>query len=314
MKLKFKNLIIASLAFFVLILLIMFKFVELKEIATLLIKLNLLFFALAFLSQFLVFSFITSFYRVIEKNISFWNFFKISRAKSFVDIVIPSFSLGGSFAFYYFLKRKIAKNRAFFLISLDLFLNFLITFLFFIFSLIFLFKYIAPDISLLIIGIILLIAFVLLTRILWTKTGQRHFKAFVFFFLKKKPRIKSRFLKSFNQLTKHGRIKKKILLPSFALVILTYLFRLLTLALVFLSIGYKIDLLVLIVGYFISVFISAFSYIKLGVYEAIMALTYTRLGVGYEIALTATLIYRLIAFWIPLLIGFLCFRNLLKED
>jgi len=89
-----------------------------------------------------------------------------------------------------------------------------------------------------------------------------------------------------------------------------YCFDLLMMYLIFLAAGYKINLGILFAGYGLPLLLAKMAFIVpggLGVIETSMAALFTSLGVPDDIALVVILVYRLISFWIPVMIGFLVY-------
>lgn len=236
----------------------------------------------------------------------------------FVDHTLPSFSASGNILLYYAARKKeIKEGRASLLVAFNIFLNFVFYFAIFIAGLTYLF------ISKQIIGfqwiwipiVLVVIFFILLIRILFTMTGQRHFKAVMAWLLRRWPKAQTRTSKHLSKLYRAKKeIKKSSLGLAFFFTFLVYLFKIAAIGAIFLSLGYLINPGVLITGYFITAFISAVSYIRIGIYELAMIGAYTGLGIEYNLAFTATLLYRVVAFWLPMLFGFIFFRFLLRKN
>jgi uncharacterized protein (TIRG00374 family) len=76
------------------------------------------------------------------------------------------------------------------------------------------------------------------------------------------------------------------------------------LVLLFVALGYRPDFLLVLLGYSLAYVIATLSSLPGGggSFEAAMALTYTQLGVPAHLALSVTLLYRLMTFWLPLLV------------
>jgi glycosyltransferase 2 family protein len=85
-----------------------------------------------------------------------------------------------------------------------------------------------------------------------------------------------------------------------------------TLLLLFWSVGEWPHFSVVLLSYSLAYFFSTISSLPGGggTFEATMALTMTGLDIDGRIALSVTLLYRLLAFWIPLLISALIYRNI----
>lgn len=75
---------------------------------------------------------------------------------------------------------------------------------------------------------------------------------------------------------------------------------------VFVAVGSPLPLAVLVVGYFSANLLNTIPEVTpggIGVYEAAMAATYIALGVPAVTAVVGVLVYRLVAFWLPVAIG-----------
>lgn len=89
-----------------------------------------------------------------------------------------------------------------------------------------------------------------------------------------------------------------------------YGFDLLMMYLIFLAAGYKISLGVLFAGYGLPLLLAKMAFIVpggIGVIETSMAALFTSLAVPKDIALVVILGYRLISFWLPIMVGFLVY-------
>ncbi len=100
-----------------------------------------------------------------------------------------------------------------------------------------------------------------------------------------------------------------------------YGFDVLTMYLIFMAAGYKVNFGVLFAGYGLPLLLAKMAFIipgGLGVIETSMAALFTSLGVPDDIALVVVLGYRLISFWIPVMVGFLVYflinRKQMKEE
>ena len=78
----------------------------------------------------------------------------------------------------------------------------------------------------------------------------------------------------------------------------------LTLLCLFLALGVRPHLSVVLLGYSLAYFFSTVTSLPGGggSFEATMTLTFTQLNVPSEVALSVTLLYRLLAFWLPLVV------------
>ncbi|MDQ4146576.1 MAG: flippase-like domain-containing protein [Pseudomonadota bacterium] len=96
-----------------------------------------------------------------------------------------------------------------------------------------------------------------------------------------------------------------------ALQMLALLLDCMTLLLLFWSVGVWPHLSVVLLGYSLAYFFSTISSLPGGggTFEATMAVTITALGVDQPLALSVTLLYRLLAFWLPLTITAVVYRR-----
>lgn len=84
-------------------------------------------------------------------------------------------------------------------------------------------------------------------------------------------------------------------------------FDMLTLYLIFLAAGYLVNPAVLLAGYGLPLLLGKVPLLPggVGVVESAMTALYTRLGVPDNVAIVVVFIYRVFAFWLPVLLGFL---------
>ena len=298
------------------VVIILLRFAELKQIASLIEKIKWGWFALAILMQFMIYVSLAVMYKIIARKVPFWTLLKTPMSMTFIDQAIPSFSASGNALLYYVARKKEDQGRAALLVGLNIFLSFLFFILLFFVSLVYLAAYIGGVTHAWIwMASLIGVAFILVYRILWTAGGKKHFKAFIAFVLKKWPNAKQKaigFLDNFYTAKKGLRKRTFALAMLFAL--LSYVFKIAAIGVVFLALGSAINPGTIIVGYVTASFMAGVSYIMMGVYEASMTLAYSRLGMAYDFALTVTLLYRLIASWIPMILGLIFFNSLLKEN
>jgi len=89
-----------------------------------------------------------------------------------------------------------------------------------------------------------------------------------------------------------------------------YGFDLLTMYLIFLAAGYRINLGILFAGYGLPYLLAKMAFIVpggLGIVETSMVALFTSMAVPDDIAIVVILGYRLISFWIPIMVGFLVY-------
>lgn len=298
----------------VFVLVILFRFAELKEIAFLLKKVSYGWLLIAIALQFVFFALLAFLYKLIlaEKKMSFFVLFRTVIAMLFVDYALPSFSASGCVLLYHVSRKKARKEKSALLIGLNVFLNLFFLLLILILGSLYLLKKSTKwAFSITFFSILLF----LLCRIVLTERGRAHFKAVLSFLLQKWPKAKKRVasaLKNFYE-AKRGVTKKKFL-AIFGITFLSYVFRISVICAIFLSFGVFVNPLTIAVGFAIAMVISTLSYIRIGVYEAGMTGAYSMLGIEYNLALTTTLLYRAVSFWLPFFLGFLLFRTLVKRN
>ncbi|MGB3908390.1 MAG: lysylphosphatidylglycerol synthase transmembrane domain-containing protein [Methanomethylovorans sp.] len=84
-------------------------------------------------------------------------------------------------------------------------------------------------------------------------------------------------------------------------------FDIMTLYLIFLAAGYKVSIGILIAGYGLPIFFGKMAFLipgGVGVVEGSMAALYNVMGVPIPITVVVILIYRIVSFWIPSILGF----------
>lgn len=313
--------IVVIIALFVIA--VLSRIAELGKIGQLLEQASIGWLIVALVAQFLAFLFLGALYKSIvsisskkEKTgkVSLWYFFKVNIAMVFADYAIPSFSASSNVLLYHATRKyAVHKERSSLVIAFNVFLNFTFFFLVFIAALFYLVVSGKYQRILFWPTIIFIILFVLINRILWTKAGERHFKLIFSKLLGKWPRAKKRFLRvvgDFYKAKKHVGAKDMSLFVIYTLF--SYIFRIAAIGFIFLSLSYNINIGILAIGYVLATALALISYIRVGVYEGSMVFAYSTMGVPLSIAVAATLLYRVISFWIPFVIGFVLFRNIIK--
>lgn len=305
---------ILALIFAIIILL---HFAELQQIALLLQRIRWNWFLVALAAQFAAFVFLASCYKLLLHKISFWNMFKTTLAMLFVDNAVPSFATSGNLLLYHAARRQgSGQGRASLLIALNIFFFSFFSVVFIVAGLIYLSISKQPVSDwILIITVLAIAAFTLLTTVLFTAVGNRWFKIVICRVLKKWPKIQKRAFKLLVSLyrARKEQLAKGRVATAFAFVIFVYAFRIAAISAVFLALGHIVNPGILVTGYMLTAFFMTISYIKVGIYEAAMTFAYSALGITYNVALAATLLYRVFAFWFPMVMGFICFRELMKK-
>ena len=311
------KIIIMGVILLALALAVMLRFAEFGEIGNLLKNVNYYWLLAALGFQLADYAIVACFYKTMEKKISYWYLCRTSIAMSFLDNTLPSFSAGGSTLLFHSIRKKgSAYGKASFILALNAFLNFVLYFSIFACGMIFLIASgkIRGFNLIWIFAAIMILILIAMYGVLWTAAGRKHFKAAVSMVLRRWPNVRKKAMSTLASLhISRGKVSKKDIFFSSLFLAISYFFRIGVVALVFLALGYAIPFGILIAGYFITSFISVMSYVRMGVQEATMAVSYSKLGVPYNSALTATLLYRLVSFWIIILLGFFAFRSIIGE-
>lgn len=110
-----------------------------------------------------------------------------------------------------------------------------------------------------------------------------------------------RIFDSFDKLKQDGW--KRPVVSSF----LSIVFDIATLYLIFLAAGYKVNIGILFTGYGLPILLGKMAFLipgGVGIVEGSMATIYGNIGVPDPITVVVILIYRIVSFWIPTIIGF----------
>lgn len=267
----------------------------------------------------------------LRYKIPFFQVFKIGIISAFAIHVLPVGGFGGIALTFYLLKSKGVKAGDNLLIFI---LRTILTYFFFgvllMMSLIYLPSH--PNLSLIqrvvIIGINV-IAWGVLIYLIYLYLDEIR--------LRKSSHIWARIINFFSKLF----VKRKILNPEKTEEIVSRLYRgtdlfikqrekvfwgsagsliywigdIACLALVFLAFGYNVHLGALIFGYTIATILGIVSFIPggLGVFEGTLSLILISLRVPAQLALISILVFRLISFWLPMIVGFFSFLSFRKE-
>jgi len=89
----------------------------------------------------------------------------------------------------------------------------------------------------------------------------------------------------------------------------------LTLLFLFLAVGVHPHFSLVLLGYSLAYFFNSLTSLPAGggSFEAAMTLTFTQLNMPYDVALSVTLLYRLLAFWLPLLVAAVLYHRIHKR-
>jgi uncharacterized protein (TIRG00374 family) len=99
--------------------------------------------------------------------------------------------------------------------------------------------------------------------------------------------------------------------------VLNIAFDMLTIYFIFLAVGHRVPFGVLLTGYGLPLLLGKMAFVVpggIGVIESTMTALYTSLGVANSEAVIVVLVYRLISFWLPLILGFPMILILQRKD
>jgi glycosyltransferase 2 family protein len=141
----------------------------------------------------------------------------------------------------------------------------------------------------------------------WIRKGFKHFNHIIYFFSGNQIPQES-FDKFEEQLEVGFKViheKKHKLTGALAYICFDWIFTLLTLYLSFVAIGVKINVFVLIAGFAVGIATTLIPILPggLGAMELVMATAYSGLGIAWNSALVAVLIYRICYYLIPSLVS-----------
>lgn len=322
-KIKINRLIIPVFSF-ILILIILFRFVEIKGFIEIITKIKWKWFLLALIFQFISIFFSSLLkYELIEtlkEKIGLWFLIKLNTAMIFIDIIIPSQSIS-SFIFLFKIlgKKGVEKGKRTILIANSFLINYIVTFTLLIVAILYSIelKYNIIKIFILIsISLILILFLILFLIILKIEKSKKIVLIFA-----KPTKIFNRIIKNFNEritdlIERYYTERKKYKINYSRLIIINffeYFFRILSLFFVILCLNYNLSIDKVIIVYLFASLIAFISYIKIGFFEAGLTLALLALGINYNLSLATTIVFRIINFWIPLILGYIATRKILKE-
>jgi len=318
-----KTRIILTLFFFLFIIFILLRVAEIKSLIRILTKINPFWLILAIFIQYLSFLIMSIFMHEMlldmktKIKISFLT--KLNIAASFVDVVLPSQGISaGVFIFKLLGKQNISKGKRAILLFFTFIINYFVYFLLLIISTIYFYLYFKNLEITIGLSLFLLILFLF-------------FLFFVFIFLKDENfiiktfdrlplKFINRFIKDFENrgrevLIEFYKERKKYKFDFYRyglLMFLSYICRILVLFFIALSLNYNLSFDKAIIAFMFSSFISLVSYIKLGFFELGLVIALLGVGIEYNLALTTTLLFRLVSFWIPFVFGYIFFRKIMR--
>ncbi len=314
------------------ILLIIFKFDEIKNTLSLIKGQNVGLLFLALIAQILTY-FIGAFVyknllNIMGQYVNFFKLFKISIIMTFSNNMLPSFGISGSSILFHSLKNhhKVSEGKILIVIgasSTATAFAFLLVLLFGFFNL-------AIKKNLEIVSFIFLVlsAITIIINLFLIYDLVNNKKIFVNAIEKISTKILRLFKKEFNkkrfyhiseEFYEGFKIIKDNRYHFFTTLFfstLKILLDVITIYLIFFSFNQKISVSIIIVGLLLGSILGLLSLLPggLGIFEITTAGIYAAFGISFNIALAAVLLFRLLSYWLPNLVGFLLYRNTLIED
>ncbi len=125
------------------------------------------------------------------------------------------------------------------------------------------------------------------------------------------PERAERFFQNFNRSMNFLVKDSRILLAPAMFAVLDWLTMFLCLKASFLAVNYPVDNRSLLVGFSVGIFAGLFSITpaSIGIMEGSMAGCFYLMGLDYDQALVATLIYRIVYYFLPLLVSFFFYKD-----
>lgn len=257
-------------------------------------------------------------------NLSLKELFQTSIVMLFLNQTIPSVGLSGGTFLLKLLRRKgVSTEGSVFLVLADLLIHY-ISMIFFaglVITLVLFLHLPHSYLSILIIGIV---AYIIL-GIFITIAGERKTQVYILsktkhlgfigrFFQKYESLIDPKFSdekKLLKTLTSDRAITLQAVIYDNLLVVCDIF----TIYALFLGLGISINPVPVITGYILTQIITLLpiSPGSLVVYEGGMSFFFKQLGVPLESAITVTLLYRCLSFWLPIPLGYLFYRKLYKK-
>ncbi len=321
-------------AIFSVIILIFLKFSDFQKVVEAVKEAKIIFIVLALFTQILTYIsvvlFINNLLLIQHTKIKFFKSFKAVLSINFLNVAFPSGGLSGtSFLFYFFSKEKIKKGISAVVVVLYYLFNNLSFYFFLIGVIIYLVarneinveEFIASGLGFLV-TVILTVGVYLFFR------KRTLFEKVLRFILSKLNRISRRLIKrelleeeeifmmieEFYRGWREVKGRKKQMFKSLLYAILVHVFDILTVFFIFKALNYEISIAILIIGFVLADVFSFVSLVPSGfiIFEASLALIYSGFGVPLELAILAVLIFRFLALWLPMPIGFWSYRSLTK--
>lgn len=310
------------------VLLIIIKWDEVKTIFLLFERQNSVFLVVALAMQVLTYIVTALTYQsiliAISSHVPFSFLFKSSFSMLSLNQIVPSLGFsGGAFFVSRVKKFGISSGKA----TLSMVMESVIFYSSFIILLFLgvLYLFIAHKVAyvqILLSLAFLIIMFICVFYFFYVLKSKEHFSRVlyrIYFFIYVKILKKKEDRKGFDFLVSEFFIGKDMMLKNkykfiapFVYSILKSLFDILTIYFVFLAFGYNANLGVLTVGFCLATLLSYISFIPggIGVFEFSMAGIFAGFGILFSLGFIVTLIFRGLAFWLPIPIGLWFYKEL----
>lgn len=330
LKISFKKLFFPLLLVIVVII-VLFKFSELREIGQLFKQAKWYWIALAMLSQLLNFSLQANVYRSSFKilkmpEMSFFKFIKMGITVIFLNFTIPSLGFAGNIWFLKQLKKQnIKEGKALLTIVIEFLCYYSAFFVLLLLSLFYLFfklGHVGYTQKIAVIGFAAIMCLVIFFVYFFIGKKKNAHKRVVWLAekidkaedgVRQEDRIKELLNDFYNDFAWLKENKIKLLRPA-SMQFLKFLSDGLTIFLIFLAFGSLVPIGLGVVAFAFGRLFGVLSFIPggVGAFEGSMVLIFNSLGVSFELALSVMLIYRLFSFWIYFPLGLIFYRQLDK--
>ncbi len=311
------------------------KDINFYEVYLLIVQANLIWFALAIItsaSTFVVWNFRSMYIIRPYVKVDFWFYMKVLLAGAFFNTVTPGAGVGGEPFRAHFISSKYKKPHSKVLgyILGDTFFRMAALFIFIIFSVLFVLVYVQiPSTLKLILEIVLFLVLVgigstifLLFKRLKLNIGAWFRKLHRFKFFRERFETEDHFVQyinkrvdSFSGVFRKVVRNKNNLLVGLSLSFLFWILNFLTAYFLFLSFGYPVNFLSVIIVFTLGNIIGSLSPVPggIGVVESIMTLLYSAMGILPSLALLAAFLQRIIYYFFSLFVGGWSLINLRRK-
>ncbi|KTD17736.1 lysylphosphatidylglycerol synthase transmembrane domain-containing protein [Legionella jordanis] len=307
-KLKISKWIIGFFVF-ILILLVYIHFTELSKFVLLLRQIKPLWFLLALLFQVGTYACLAAVWWIalsyLQENILFKNLLLLSLAQLFVNQTIPSSGLSGTTVVTQFLlKRDISTKAIALAIALNVFARQISYILVFILSIAILWLNHGLGKALIILTVIFTSIMVIIfagAAVLWILARKNKLPSI----LKRHKNLES-LVSAIKKLNPRLLLDVRVSLPAIALSIAIFIFDSLTLWMILLALGIHLNFALVFSAQVIAQAVATLSFVPggLGVFEGSLTGVLHLLGLSIEPALAATILFRGLTYWLPMIPGF----------